>query len=369
MNSGSWSIKPHSISFIWLSAAMAVTLLTFGLSSARASTIELDGTFGYSISGTTLNLDLGKIINNRNGGTSGSLRVQLWATSSPYTGGSINGYILGTKDVGQLKGGYYFDSQKTSTSFKNPPSGTYYVTLTLEEYTSSGFVITDFLNLPGSKTFSSGAGTSGSDLKLEGPASWSRTGNKLTLKVSKVTNASAEGKSGTLRLQLWATQTSYSGGSIKGYVLGNVSLKQLTAGYYFSNINKTVSFIKPPNGTYYTTLTLEEYQSGKYVIKSYIKMSNTTTFGSSPTTPGNGIKSDWFTANPKGYNKDVMSMLRNLGLASGPTGNRGYQLWSFCAAAMSYYNVYVSNPTQANYDYHVTTAELAYQFYLKAPND
>lgn len=363
------SIKPQRAVRVGLVAALAVTVLMLGSAPARADDIELDGTFGYSINSTKLTFDLGKIANNRNGGTSGSLRVELWATSSPYTGGTINGYILGTKDLGILKGGYYFRAKSTSVTYKSPPSGTYYVTLTLEEYSSSGFVIVDYVNFSGAKTFSQGMGSSSTDLKLEGPSSWSRSGSKLTIKVAKVINASSGGTSGSLRLKVWATTSSYSGGTITGRVLGYVSLKKLAAGYQYTDINKTVSFKKPPNGTYYTTLTLEEYLKGKYIIKDFIPMSGTTTFGTSSTTPGSGVKSDWFNMNPNGYDKNVMTMLRNLGLASGPTGGRGYQLWSYCATAMSYYNVYASNPTSANWSYHVTCAELAYQFYLKAPYD
>ncbi len=363
-----WHLRP---SMARIAVVFATTMMTVGVSSANANDIVLDGTFGYSISGTRLTLDLGKIVNDRDGGKSGSLRVQLWATASPYSGGDIYGYILGTKNIGQLEGGYYFHSMSASTTYKRPPTGTYYVTLTLEEYTSAGFVIVDFLTFSGAKTFSSGTGASGSDLKLEGPASWSRNGKKLTIRVAKVSNASGSGTSGALRLKVWATTTPYSGGTIRGHVLGYVSLKKLPGGYYYSDINKTVSFKKPPNGTYYTALTLEEGQKGKYVIKSSINMNGTTVFGVPTSSPGGGggIKKDWFTLNPDKHPTNDMKILRELGLSPAPTAGRGYQLWSYCATAMSYYTVYVSNPTDANWNYHATTAALAYQFYLKAPKD
>jgi hypothetical protein len=151
-----------------IAVVFATTMMTVGVSSANANDIVLDGTFGYSISGTRLTLDLGKIVNDRDGGKSGSLRVQLWATASPYSGGDIYGYILGTKNIGQLEGGYYFHSMSASTTYKRRHRD-YYVTLTLEEYTSAGFVIVDFLTFSGAKTFSSGTGASGSDLKLKVP--------------------------------------------------------------------------------------------------------------------------------------------------------------------------------------------------------
>ena len=36
--------------------------------------------------------------------TSGSLRLELWATASPYSGGTIQGYILGSYRFSQVLG-------------------------------------------------------------------------------------------------------------------------------------------------------------------------------------------------------------------------------------------------------------------------
>jgi len=341
--------------------------------SVGAKDLALVGNVSYTISGTSIAIKADKVANYRSGGTSGTLRLEVWATSSPYSGGKITGYVMGTSVLGVLKGGYNFPSVNKSATFTSPPSGSYYITMTLEEYTASGYVIVDYANFSGTKQFGPG-GTVSANLKLQGQASWNGSGSTITIKVAKVVNNSTDGTSGALRLRIWATQSQYSGGSINGYVLGSVALSPLKGGHYYSSISKTGTYTKPPNGTYYTTLTLEEAQLGTYSIKDYINMSSTSTFGPVTPTPNPGYKADWFTLQSQAsgvsaMNKTNYLMLRSLGLASSPIGGRGVQLWSYCAAAMSYYNVYKSNPTTANWNAHAQTAQLAWAFFQRAPWD
>jgi hypothetical protein len=158
-------------------------------------------------------------------------------------------------------------------------------------------------------------------------------------------------------------------GTIRGHVLGYVSLKKLSGYYTVTSINRVIQ--KTAQRHVLHSPDVEEGQKGKYVIKSSINMNGTTVFGVPTSSPGGGggIKKDWFTLNPDKHPTNDMKILRELGLSPAPTAGRGYQLWSYCATAMSYYTVYVSNPTDANWNYHATTAALAYQFYLKAPKD
>ena len=112
-------------------------------------TIDLSGSLSWKISGSVVNISAGKVTNNQSGGTSGSLRLRLWATNPKYIGGGIHGYVLGIRRLGQLQGGYSYNSIAGNVQYTAPPTGYYYTTLTLEEYTASGWVIRDYADFSG----------------------------------------------------------------------------------------------------------------------------------------------------------------------------------------------------------------------------
>jgi hypothetical protein len=90
----------------------------------------------------------------------GSLRIQLWAVSRPYSGGTINGYTAftgypnfagaGARSSSQIYNFYTFSGITSSGSGRNPPSGDYCLVATLEEFSPSctsddGYCIVDWL--------------------------------------------------------------------------------------------------------------------------------------------------------------------------------------------------------------------------------
>jgi hypothetical protein len=116
--------------------------------------ISISGQCSWSTSSNYINIKVAKVSNSRSSGSlSGTLRVRVWATKNRYTGGTINGYVLGTRSLDQLKGGYYLSSISGDVTYTSPPAGDYYTTLTLEEYTNSGWVIQDYLNFSGTSRF------------------------------------------------------------------------------------------------------------------------------------------------------------------------------------------------------------------------
>ena len=115
--------------------------------------IVMGGSSSWAVSGTKVNISEGTVTNQNAGGISGSLQLRLWATRSPYSGGSISGYVFGTRALGQLKGGYYLSSISGYVGYVRPPSGTYYTTMTLEEYTTSGWVIRDHVTFSSTSRF------------------------------------------------------------------------------------------------------------------------------------------------------------------------------------------------------------------------
>jgi hypothetical protein len=79
-------------------------------------------------------------------------------------------------------------------------------------------------------------------LSLETPASYQVSGSSVTLKAARVAN-NTTGRPGTLRLELWATSSPYSGGTINGYQTAIYRFSStLAAREYFYDINQTVAW-------------------------------------------------------------------------------------------------------------------------------
>ena len=216
-----------------------------------SGSIDLTGSVGWSISRTKIDITATTVSNNRTGGTSGTLRLEIWATSSPYSGGTINGYVMGTRALGTLEAGFSFNDISGFVSFTSPPAGIYYTTIALEEYTDAGYVIVDYVTFDSTATFGSGSGGgvggggggTGGDLQLVGTGSYKISRKKgATLAMEEVLNDRFSGVSGSLRLQLWATSSPYTGGPISGYVLATRDLGQLAAGYYYYGISGAVPY-------------------------------------------------------------------------------------------------------------------------------
>jgi hypothetical protein len=304
--------------------------------AASTDTLNLEGSASWSVTSGTLNIKVAKI-NHNGGGTTGSLRLRLWATHSAYQGGSINGYVLGTSQFQSTLGPYqYFHDVSAYMPFTAPPDGTYSITLTLEEYTGSGWFIVSYVGFS-DYHFGAGGGPASSSLNIQGNESWSIDSNVLTIKVDKIVNDGG-GMTGTLRLQLWATNTVYGGGTIRGYVLGGFQFtNQLGAHQYFSGIDHKVQFNRPPDGTYYTTLTLEEYTSSGWVIRDYADFNSTTTFGAPDNNP----------ADPCAYRTLDTSGLAVTGvLTRGSCLSGGYRIdgYKFYAVAGSPIQIVMQSP-------------------------
>jgi hypothetical protein len=137
-------------------------LLSFH-SAAWATSISLSGNYTYQYSGSYVVMSADKISNNTSGGYSGTLRMELWAFSTPYTGASQTGYKLATYQLPQqLNGGqYYANVSSGSVAATYPPSGTWYISLLIGEYTASGWTTATYGNFSNVMTCSGGYCTTG----------------------------------------------------------------------------------------------------------------------------------------------------------------------------------------------------------------
>lgn len=243
--------------------------------AASGGELSLSGDISWNRSGNSVNIAASRVSNDLDYRT-GSLRLQLWATATPYPGGSISGYILGTRPLDPLPAGYYYSDISGNVSFHAPPAGLYYTTVTLEEY-DNGWVIVDYVTFQGQSNFGGSApDPSGSDLDLSGSLSWKLRDNQIDIRAGRVSNQS-NGRSGSLRLKIWATKTPYTGGRISGYVLGTRSLPTLAGNSSYTKIAGYVKYQPPPRGRYFTTMTLEEYR-GSWIIVDFFTFPTSTKF-------------------------------------------------------------------------------------------
>jgi hypothetical protein len=116
------------------------------------------------------------------------------------------------------------------------------------------------------------------ELQFSGYTSYQRHGGTITLSADRIKNNRNGGKSGTLKVMLWATKYKYRGGRINGYILGQSDLGQLYGNRYFNRIARNVTFYSPPRGRYYMTLTLSEYRYGRYEVVDYVNYSRKERF-------------------------------------------------------------------------------------------
>jgi hypothetical protein len=103
---------------------------------------------GLGSGNVTLGAD--QIVNGRSS-TSGTLRMELWAFSAPYTGGSSGYKSAQTSQLNPLGAkASYTNISQTVSQLTTPPAGTWYLSMLLTEYTGStnndGFTVDDYLN-------------------------------------------------------------------------------------------------------------------------------------------------------------------------------------------------------------------------------
>ncbi len=129
-----------------------------GADTGGNGNLQFVGPVSYSVSfsANTVQINVAKIQNNSTTYTTGTLRLELWLTTSQYQGGSITGNRIATASLasgsstGQLGPGQYFANISSTPALTNLPSaGSYYASLLLTEYTkncgsSDGYCIVNY---------------------------------------------------------------------------------------------------------------------------------------------------------------------------------------------------------------------------------
>jgi hypothetical protein len=123
-----------------------------------ASGLGFVGAASATAGGSGVRFLVDHIVNNRSSGTSGPLRLALWATTTvPILGAPVDPYTLGTYDFGPLTHGFEYTNVDTGfVPFAPPLAGCYYLTIALLEFQSVGYFYQDLV------TFTAGGTPDGS---------------------------------------------------------------------------------------------------------------------------------------------------------------------------------------------------------------
>lgn len=128
-------------------AICVVTALFVTCVASQAQEIDMSGSVSYNQVGNTVNLQVQRIENFRAVGSySGTLMLQLWATSTTYTGYPLFGYKMAEANLGQLYGQYYLSFVNRTVPYLAPPNGTHNIVLVLTEWTGFSYQPVDWYN-------------------------------------------------------------------------------------------------------------------------------------------------------------------------------------------------------------------------------
>lgn len=125
---------------------------TVALAPLELLSISSPWSWQTSYANRTVTLSVGKVSHRRTGHT-GSLKIALWATETPYRGGKISGYQICSLAKAPLEPGYSYSNIKTTVPFTPPPDGTYFITLVLTESDGQSYKIVDYLTSSDAQTF------------------------------------------------------------------------------------------------------------------------------------------------------------------------------------------------------------------------
>jgi hypothetical protein len=144
-------------------AASAITKI--GSTSQTGSRIAKDlsnglyfqGNFAYQRTGSSVLLTVDDINNDSFTRTTGTLRLELWATSSaPARGAGFTGYRLAASaTLAPLATRTFYSNVVETTTFLEAPAGTYYVVFVLSEFDSVNCATNDHYCVQDSAVFSS----------------------------------------------------------------------------------------------------------------------------------------------------------------------------------------------------------------------
>jgi len=108
---------------------------------------RMSGAIDYRLEGGRAHLSVQRVENPRPAGNqSGTLSLELWALSVPFTGGDFVGHHLAGVEIGSLSGQGELTPPPFDLAFVPPPPGDWQLVLMLREWAGGGFLTRDFTN-------------------------------------------------------------------------------------------------------------------------------------------------------------------------------------------------------------------------------
>lgn len=260
-----------------------------------ATNVRFVGAGKYQINGSTVRINFDKLENVDSSYISGSLYLQLWASpDDDPTGAGFE--LTDAVSLSEFNGagddtlapGASFTNISFTTRYNAPPSGRYYVFLLIFEYPDLDSYLDSVPAMNNPATLGNGnqgnpnpnpnsTNTGSSKLEMECPCTYVVNGESGAVSVARIINGLDGGRSGSLKLKLWATENDYVGGNIQGYVLGEVGFNPLVGGAFYTDIQGNFNVQSPPRGNYYVILTLTEFRDGRDYIVDYVSLERTLT--------------------------------------------------------------------------------------------
>jgi len=231
--------------------------------------------FKFGTGNSQVTFGCGGINNPSTENATGTIQVRLWALDKPHVSGSVQGKILASYKLDGLspKANY---SPVSHTAAVTLPSTRkpYYICLTVLEYKSDGYVVTDFRNFEGTTVLGPAK-----LFNLSSPWTWAAhtEGGIIDLNIAKISHTRTA-KTGTLKLAIWATEEPYDNDVRKGFELGTVTKQPLDPGMGYTDVKNTAKYKKPPAGTYYVSVLLYEFQDDGYKTVAHLSDAKPTVF-------------------------------------------------------------------------------------------
>lgn len=108
---------------------------------------EINGTAGFELGDDSATLSAEGITNPRApDNLSGTLSLELWALTAPYTSGKPDGVQLAASQLGCLGGQQAWHDVRVDAPVASKPAGNWHLSMLLREWTPIGFVTRDYAN-------------------------------------------------------------------------------------------------------------------------------------------------------------------------------------------------------------------------------
>ena len=233
-------------------------------------------------------------------GTSGSIRISLWAVENPYSGGTITGDRLGTHRLSQvLNCNQSFSGLTATTDYTLPGYGSWYTVMSLDFYDGGQWASSDTVSFDGRLDVPA------PEAHFSGRVGFQISGTSARLQAERVEYSCAFGdiqSDNELRMQLWSLDEPFLGGTVQGRVLARAELGSLRCNQYFSPVNRLIPLQNSVVEDEYLMMTLERRNSsGQWGWSEFLNFPKTEeSSGENPTLTVYRTGSGTVTSQPAG---------------------------------------------------------------------